>query len=208
MIDFRSVINRQACKVRSPVPPGWRPRVPTDSKQPDGTAIRPQVDDLRHPLSYPATATSTSMSDSETDIPDAYRDPLFDAPNTTIDETLDAKLHLYERASQAFAEGTRFEADLTAEHLRDRFGIDYRRTPQPVHPKVLSRPLSRGVDDVPVVVVVGNFATIDAAQIRRPTASRRAPSRLSSSTALTARNAGNRQHSARGRKCRVVCDGG
>jgi len=99
--------------------------------------------------------------------PTLFFDRVFDAPNTTPDNSLESLIYLYRRAARAFARGSRFYADAAAERMRDTFGIDYSMyVPQPVHPKVLSLPFdARNAAGREVVVMADGFHTIDASTI-------------------------------------------
>ena len=99
--------------------------------------------------------------------PTLFFDQVFNAPNTTPNQTLESLLYLYRRSKDAFAEGARFYADAASERMRDTFGIDYSMyVPQPVHAKVLSAPFqpvtAAGRE---VVVVASGFHRIAAPEI-------------------------------------------
>jgi len=99
--------------------------------------------------------------------PTLFYDRVFNAPNTTSDETLESLLYLYRRTTRAFSKGSRFYADRGAERLRDVFGIDYSMyVPQALHSKVLSLPFdAHDAAGREIVVLADAFTTIGADDI-------------------------------------------
>jgi len=99
--------------------------------------------------------------------PTLFYDDHLDAPNTTFDPSLESMFALSRRTQNALSKGIRHFAEATTAQLRDVFDIDFSMfMPQPAHRKSLSLPFAaQGLADRPVVVVAGEFATLDAAAI-------------------------------------------
>ncbi len=99
--------------------------------------------------------------------PTLFFDGHLDAPNTAYNYSLDSLFALARRTQHAIENSIRFYADETTARLRDVFDIDFSMlVPQPVHPKVLSRPYAaQGLSDRPAVVIAGAFETVDAALV-------------------------------------------
>jgi hypothetical protein len=93
-----------------------------------------------------------------------YYDQVLDAPNTTIDRSLDGLLYVYGNLRTTFETGRRHYADEWSAIMRDRFGIDYSNfVPRGIHRKVLATPVT--VSDVGVRqirLVVADFDRVDA----------------------------------------------
>ena len=96
--------------------------------------------------------------------PAFFYDALVDAPNTTIERTLDGLLFVHERVRTTFAAGTRHYADEWAAIMRDRFGIDYSNfVPHGAPREILATPVtSAEINGRRVRVAVASFDTIDA----------------------------------------------
>ncbi|BAN03328.1 hypothetical protein [Ilumatobacter coccineus] len=93
-----------------------------------------------------------------------FYDAVLDAPNTTIDRSLDGLLYVYSKMRDTFATGRRHYADEWSAIMRDRFGIEYSNfVPRGVPRKVLATPLTeREVDGRPIHLVVAAFDAVDA----------------------------------------------
>jgi hypothetical protein len=96
--------------------------------------------------------------------PPFFYDAVLDAPNTTIDRSLDGLLFVYSKMRETFATGRRHYADEWAAIMRDRFGIEYSNfVPRSVPRKVLATPLTeREVDGRPIHLVIAAFDDVDA----------------------------------------------
>ncbi len=93
-----------------------------------------------------------------------FYDPLLDAPNTTVDRSLDGLLFTYFHLSSAFESGHRHYADEWAAIMRDRFGIDYSSfVPRGVARKVLATPATTNeVGGRTVRLAISSFGNIEA----------------------------------------------
>ena len=89
---------------------------------------------------------------------------ILDAPNTTIDQSLEGLLFVYSKLTATFREGSRHYADEWAKIMRDRFGIEYSNfVPSGGHRKVLATPVtSAEICGRQVRLVIADFSPIDA----------------------------------------------
>ena len=103
--------------------------------------------------------------------PTLFRDAVLDSPNTTVDVSPEAILALQQRCRDAFENGIRHTAYVTAQLLRDLVDVDVTEyLPQPAHRKVLWTPPSTARDRDFRVAVASRFEALDADLIRRLTA--------------------------------------